>query len=74
MDKLETCASRGKNVSQHVFELGLGKVRFDGLCPKVNALLSSNEHLGACHGMRISKQTQLQGVTITNILHTQMLI
>ena len=42
-----------------MFELGSGKVCFDGLCPKVNALLSSN--IWVLVTVRLSKQTQPQG-------------
>ena len=44
---------------KHVFELGSGKVCFDGLCPKVNALLSGN--VWVLVTVRVSKQTQPQG-------------
>ena len=40
-------------------ELGLGKVWFEGLCPKLSALLNSN--VWVLVTMRLSKQTQLQG-------------
>ena len=42
-----------------MFELGLGKVCFDGLCPKLSARLSSN--VWVLVTVRLSKQTQLQG-------------
>ena len=44
---------------KHVFELGSGKVCFDRLYPKVNALLSSN--VWVIVTIRLSKQTQPQG-------------
>jgi hypothetical protein len=71
---------------KHAFELGLGKVCFDGLCPKVSALLSSNVWMLVT--VRLSKQTQLQGslkivcasniidahATANNIFHIQILV
>jgi hypothetical protein len=71
---------------KHVFELGLGKVCFDGLCPKLSALLSSN--VWVLVTVRLSKQTQLQGsieivhasniidahATVNNIFHIQILV
>ena len=62
-----------------------GKVCFDGLCPKVNALLSSN--VWVLVTVRLSKQTQPQGsieivhasdiidahATANNIFHIQTL-
>ena len=44
---------------KHAFELRLAKVCFDGLCPKVSALPSSNVWMLVT--VRLSKQTQLQG-------------
>ena len=69
-----------------MFELGLGKVCFDGLCPKLSALLSSN--VWVLVTVRLSKQTQLQGsieivhasniidahATTNNIFHIQTLV
>ena len=71
---------------KHAFELGLGKVCFDGLCPKVSALLSSNVWMLVT--VRLSKQTQLQGslkiacasniidahAITNNIFHIQILV
>ena len=54
-------ASRSKTLQnqKHVFELGSGKVCFDRLYSKVNALLSSN--VWVIVTIRLSKQTQPQG-------------
>ena len=71
---------------KHVFELGSGKVCFDRLYPKVNALLSSN--VWVIVTIRLSKQTQPQGsieivhasniidahATANNIFHIQILV
>ena len=71
---------------KHAFELLLAKVCFDGLCPKVSALLSSNVWMLVT--VRLSKQTQPQGsieivhasniidvhATANNIFHIQILV
>ena len=83
-------ASRFKTGQMIVFELGSGKVCFDGLCHKVNALQSSN--VWVLVTVRLSKQTQPRGsikimhaskyyrctrdthATANNILHTHILV